>query len=101
KTLTLLVNNAGFGTKGPFASSDLDREDEEIRLNVLALVRLTRAALPGLLARREGAIINVSSVQGFFPSPLVATYGATKAFVNSFTESIASEVEGKGVKIQA
>jgi short-subunit dehydrogenase len=100
-TLTLLVNNAGFGTKGPFADSDLEREDEEIRLNVLALVRLTRAALPGLIARRDGAIINVSSVQGFFPSPLVATYGATKAFVNSFTESIASEVEGKGIKIQA
>jgi len=100
-TLTLLVNNAGFGTKGPFASSDLEKEDEEIRLNVLALVRLTRAALPGFLARNEGAIINVSSVQGFFPSPLIATYGATKAFVNSFTESIASEVAGKGLKIQA
>jgi short-subunit dehydrogenase len=100
RELSLLVNNAGFGTAGPFARSDLVREDEEIRLNVLALVHLTHAALPGLVARGEGGIINVSSVQGFMPSAYLATYGATKAFVNSFTESLASELRGTGVKIQ-
>ncbi|HEX7670137.1 MAG TPA: SDR family oxidoreductase [Polyangiaceae bacterium] len=100
RELSLLVNNAGFGTAGLFARSDLAREDQEIRLNVLALVHLTHAALPGLIARGEGGVINVSSVQGFMPSAYLATYGATKAFVNSFTESVASELRGTGVKIQ-
>lgn len=100
RPVELLVNNAGFGTAGLFARSDLAREDQEIRLNVLALVHLTHAALPGLIARGEGGVINVSSVQGFMPSAYLATYGATKAFVNSFTESVASELRGTGVKIQ-
>jgi short-subunit dehydrogenase len=100
RELSLLVNNAGFGTAGAFARSDLTREDQEIRLNVLALVHLTHAALPGLIARGEGGIINVSSVQGFIPSAFIATYGATKAFVNSFTESLSSELAGTGVKVQ-
>jgi len=100
-TLDLLVNNAGFGTQGRFAELDVDREEEEIRLNVLALVRLTRAALPHMLERGCGQIVNVSSMAGFYPGPYLATYGATKAFVTSFTESIAGEIQGSGVRIQA
>ena len=99
--LDVLVNNAGFGTAGAFASLDPDREEEEIRLNVLALVRLTHAALPGMIARRAGAIINVSSMAGFQPGPFNATYCATKAYVNSFTEALHEELRGSGVKMQA
>jgi short-subunit dehydrogenase len=99
--LDLLVNNAGFGTAGDFVDLDPDAEEREIRLNVLALVRLTRAALPGMIRRRRGAIINVSSMAAFQPAPYNATYGATKAYVNSFTEALAEEVRGTGVRVQA
>jgi short-subunit dehydrogenase len=99
--LDLLVNNAGFGTIGAFADLDPEREEEEIRLNVVALTRLTRAALPGMVRRGHGAIINVSSLAAFQPAPFNATYGATKAFVNSFTESLHEELRGSGVRVQA
>ncbi len=99
--LELLVNNAGFGTNGAFASLDVDREEEEIRLNVVALTRLTRAALPGLVRRGHGGIINVSSMAGLQPAPFNATYGATKAFVNSFTEALYEELRGTGVHVLA
>jgi hypothetical protein len=99
--LELLVNNAGFGTVGAFAELDADREEEEIRLNVVALTRLARAALPGLIARGRGGMINVSSMAAFQPAPLNATYAATKAFVNSFTEALHEELRGTGVKVQA
>ena len=97
----ILVNNAGFGTMGDFAELDFEREEEQIRLNVLALVRLTRAALPGMLRRHRGAIINVSSLAGLQPGPGTATYSATKAFVTSFSESIGEETRGSGVQIQS
>lgn len=99
--LTLLVNNAGFGTVGAFAELDPEREEEEIRLNVIALCRLTRAALPGMLRRGQGHIINVSSLAAFLPGPYDATYGATKAFVNSFTEALHEELRDTGVCVQA
>ncbi len=99
--LDLLVNSAGFGTVGTYADLDAMREEEEVRLNVIALMRLTRAALPAMLARGAGAIINVSSVAAFQPAPFNATYGATKAWVNSFTEAVAEELRGTGVGIQA
>ena len=99
--LELLVNNAGFGTTGPFATLDPDREETEICLNIMALVRLTRAALPGMITRGHGAIINVSSLAAFVPGPYDATYGATKAFVNSFTEALHEELRGTGVRVQA
>jgi hypothetical protein len=99
-SLDLLVNNAGFGTQGAFAGLEIEREEEEIRLNVLALVRLTRAALAGMQERSRGEIVNVSSLAGFYPGPFLATYSATKAFVTSFTESIAAEVRGSGVRVQ-
>ncbi|MGE3539431.1 MAG: SDR family NAD(P)-dependent oxidoreductase [Candidatus Tectimicrobiota bacterium] len=101
QALDLLVNNAGFGTVGPFASLDPQREIAEIQLNVVALLRLTRAALPGMIARRQGGIINVSSLSALVPGPYDATYGATKAFVNSFTESLHEELRGTGVRVQA
>ncbi len=97
----LLVNNAGHGSFGNFAELDIDREVGEIQLNVVALVRLTRAALPGMIRRGHGAIINVSSMAGFQPMPFNATYGATKAFVNSFTEALHEELRGTGVRVQA
>ncbi len=99
--LDLLVNSAGFGTAGSFHALDPDTEEREILLNCLALVRLTRAALPPMVKRGSGGVINVSSMAGFLPSPYNATYGATKAFVNSFTEALAEELRGTGVAVQA
>jgi short-subunit dehydrogenase len=99
--LDLLVNNAGFGTVGAFAELDPVREEEEIRLNVIALMRLTRAVLPGMLARHAGAVVNVSSVGAFQPGAFNATYSATKAWVNSFTEALSEELRGSGVHVQA
>jgi len=100
-SLDLLVNNAGFGTAGPFKDSDADLEEQQILLNDVALVRLTRAALPQMVERGRGHIINVSSMAGFVPTPFNATYAATKAFVNSFSEALAEELRGTGVKVQA
>jgi short-subunit dehydrogenase len=99
--LDLLVNNAGFGNLGAFVDLDVDGEDEEIRLNVIALVRLTHAVLPGMIKRKHGAIINVSSMASFQPGPFMATYAATKAYVTSFTEALAEELRGSGVYVQA
>jgi short-subunit dehydrogenase len=97
----LLVNNAGFGTAGSFANLDVDREEEMIRLNVVAVVRLTHAALGGMLARGSGGILNVSSTAGFQPIPGCSTYAATKAFVSRFTEGIAGECATTGVTVTA
>jgi len=99
--LELLVNNAGIGDFHPFQESDREREDAEIRLNVLATVRLAHAALPGMVERGRGALINVSSTAGFAPCPRFATYGGTKAFLNSFTEALHEELRGSGVQVQA
>ena len=98
--LELFVNNAGFGTTGHFAELDRDAEEEEVRLNVLALVRLTHAAVTVFKARGHGSVINVSSLAGFQPSPFNATYAATKAFVNSFTQAVSEELRGSGVRLQ-
>ncbi len=99
--LTVLVNNAGLGTIGRFAALDPDRDEAAVRLNVVALSRLTHAALPGMIARGLGGIINVSSVGGLLPGPYHATYNASKAFVNSFTEALHEELRGTGVRVQA
>jgi short-subunit dehydrogenase len=101
QALDLLVNNAGMGTFGDFYTLDIEKEEEEIRLNVISLVRLTRAALPNMIAIGKGAIINVSSIAGFIPGPKNVTYNATKAYVNSFTEGIYEELQGTGVRIMA
>jgi hypothetical protein len=97
----LLVNNAGYGSAGPFAELDPARVAGEVRLNVLALVRLTRAAVPGMVARGAGAVLNVSSVAGLQPIPNMATYAASKAFVTSFSESLHEELRGRGVTVTA
>ncbi|WP_026313709.1 SDR family NAD(P)-dependent oxidoreductase [Actinomadura flavalba] len=97
----LLVNNAGYGAFGAFAEIPLDDQLAEIELNVTALMRLTHAALPGMLERGRGGVLNVASMAGFAPSPGSATYGATKAYVASFSESLHAEVAGRGVHVTA
>ena len=97
----LLVNNAGFGNYGPFLSQPIARELDEIALNIGALVALTRALLPPMVARGRGQIINVASVLSFMPTPYLATYGATKAFVLNFSEALADELRGSGVRVLA
>ncbi|HJU11600.1 MAG TPA: SDR family oxidoreductase [Candidatus Binataceae bacterium] len=96
-----LINNAGFGTTGRFDQLRLERELEEIQLNVNALVALTRLFLPAMIERHNGAIINVASTAAFQPIPYMATYAATKAFVLNFTEAIAVETRDTGVRILA
>ncbi len=96
-----LINNAGFGTTGRFDRLPLEREIEQVELNVTALMVMTRLFLPAMLARGRGTIINVASTAAFQPIPYMATYAATKAFVLSFTEAIASECAGTGVRILA
>lgn len=100
RTLELLVNDAGMGDFGPFHERDRASHDAEIRLNVLAVVRLTHAALPGMIRRGRGAVINVSSLAAFQPCPYIATYGGTKAFLNSFGEALREELRGTGVQVQ-
>jgi len=97
----LLVNNAGFATTGRFAALPGDREVAEIRLNVLAPVRLTRAALPGMVDRGHGGVVNVSSIASLQPLPYWATYAATKAYLTSFSEAVHEEVRSQGVVVLA
>jgi short-subunit dehydrogenase len=101
--LTLLVNNAGFGIRGLFQESDLEKQEEMHRLHIIATLRLTHAALRGMTARGRGAIVNVSSVAAFSQSPWNSTYSATKTWMNSFTEALAVELRtlGSPVKLQA
>jgi short-subunit dehydrogenase len=97
----LLVNNAGFGSAGRFAELSPVRELDQVRVLVLAVVRLTHAVLPGMLARRSGAIVNVSSLAGEGAGPFNATYAASKAFVTSFSEALHEETRGSGVRVMA
>jgi len=94
-----LVNNAGFGAHGEFKLTRLEEELEMIQVNVTALTHLTKLALPGMLTRRRGRILNVASTAGFQPGPLMAVYYATKAYVISFSEAIANELKGSGVTV--
>lgn len=98
-TVDWLVNNAGFGTMGRFDRLPLERELQEIRLNVEALVELTHRFLPGMRARDRGVVMNVSSVGAYIPSPYMATYTATKAFVTAFSEGLMGEMRGTGVSV--
>jgi len=101
--LELLVNNAGFGSRGKFFEADSRGQDQMHRLHVLATMRLTHAALPGMVKRGRGGIINVSSVAGFWQAPGNVSYCATKCWMNSFTEGLALElaVSRSPVKVQA
>ncbi|HUQ62492.1 MAG TPA: SDR family oxidoreductase [Acidimicrobiales bacterium] len=101
RPVDLLVNNAGFGTHGPFASLPVYEEEQEVRVNVLAPIRLTRAALPGMLGRRRGGIINISSLASLQPIPYWATYAATKAYLTSFSLAVHEEVKSSGVTVLA
>jgi short-subunit dehydrogenase len=96
-----LINNAGFATHGEFGELDAAREGDEVMVNVHSLVALTRALLPAMLKRRAGGIINVASTAAFQPVPYMATYGATKAFVLSFSQALAEEVREHGVQVVA
>jgi uncharacterized protein len=97
----LLINNAGVATGGDFLATPLDEELGSIRLNVDAVVILTRAVLPDMVRSRCGAVVNVASAVAFQPFPHFAVYAATKAFVLSFTEAVAEEVKGTGVRVLA
>jgi short-subunit dehydrogenase len=101
RPVDVLINNAGFGTYGAFAEADAGREREMIAVNVAALVQLTHAVLPGMLARGAGGILNVASVIAFQPGPYQATYGASKAFVLSFSQALWAETLGSGVTVTA
>ncbi len=92
----LLVNNAGFGTRGAFWETDYARQEEMVRLHIGATMRLTRAVLPAMVARNSGAIINVASVAGFFRSAGNASYCATKGWMCDFTEALRLELDGAG-----
>jgi short-subunit dehydrogenase len=95
----VIVNNAGFGDLGPFAAADPAKLLRMVQVNVTALTELTGLFLPGMLARGRGRILNVGSVAGFQPGPLMAVYYATKAYVNSLSEALAVEVKGTGVTV--
>jgi short-subunit dehydrogenase len=97
----MLINNAGFGTHGRFAGLDPEREAQELMLNVYAPMMLTRALLPAMIARGSGDIINVASTAAFQPVPFAATYGATKAFLLSFSEALAEETRAQGIRVLA
>jgi short-subunit dehydrogenase len=101
RSIDFLVNNAGFGRRGPFAQSDVRLQLEMIDVNMRALVDLTHRFLPGMLERKQGRILNIASIAGFVPGPFMATYYASKAFVVSFTEALASELHGTGVTATA
>src|SRR5580693_647889 len=87
-----LCNSAGFGTSGVFQTLPIERESEEVVLNSLALMELTHAALPGMVERGAGAVLNIASIAGFQPMPYMAVYSATKAFVQTFSEAVHEEL---------
>lgn len=97
----LLVNNAGFGLTGRFASLDGKRQRQMIDLNCGTLTELAHAVLPGMIERKSGEIINVASTAAFQPGPGMAVYFATKAFVLSFSEALYEEVKAQGVVVSA
>lgn len=100
-TVTALVNNAGFGDFGAYASVDWDRQKAMVDLNVLALMHLTHLFLPAMQNRGQGKILNIASIAAFQPGPLMSVYYASKAFVLSFSEAICRELKGTGVTVTA
>lgn len=99
--ITVLVNNAGIGTYGPFAQADLAMEEAMMQVNMVTLTQLTRLLLPDLLQADAGYILNVASTAAFQPGPLMAIYYATKAYVLSFSEALANELRGTAVSVTA
>lgn len=101
RPIEVLVNNAGFGSYGPFAEADAEREAKEVAVDVSAVITLARAFLPGMIARRSGGILNVASTIAFQPGPYQAVYGASKAFVLSFSQALWAEAREAGVAVTA
>jgi short-subunit dehydrogenase len=97
--IDLLVNNAGFGLRGQFLALSLPRQLEMLRLNNQAIVELTYTLLPGMLARSQKGIINISSTAGFQPIPFASAYAATKAFVTTFSVALEQELRDSGVTV--
>ena len=100
-SITMLVNNAGVAAVTPLLSSEIDKMEDMIELNITALTRLTYAAAPAFVARGAGTIINIASVVGISPEALNGVYGATKAYVIAFSHSLQHELADKGIRIQA
>ena len=100
-TPSVLINNAGFGDYGPFAGSDWEKQDEMIKVNVLALTQFTHMFLPGMVSKGYGRILNVASVASFQPGPLMSVYYATKSYVLSFSEALSVELAKTGVTVTA
>lgn len=100
ESLDVLVNNAGFGSQGDFAGSELPEQVTMHSLHVLAPMRFTRAALPQMLARGRGSIVNVASLMAFYPLPGQVSYSATKTYLKTFTEALSLELRGTGVRVQ-
>lgn len=103
RSLDILVNNAGFAAGTAITATDVMVLEAMMRVHIVALARLTRAALPGMMTRRRGTIINLSSIGAFrtVPEAVWNMYNATKAFVNSFTQGLSQEVRGTGIQVQA
>jgi uncharacterized protein len=99
--LDLLINNAGLGDLGSFATADPARLEQIVLVNMHALTLLSRAALPGMISRNRGAILNVSSCAGFLPIPEFAVYAASKAYVSSFSEALRAELRGTNITVSA
>ncbi len=99
--IDILVNNAGFQEYGPFFETDLNKELQMIQVNLTSLTQLTKLFLPGMLEQGHGKIMNVGSTGSFAPGPLNAVYCATNAYVLSFSEAIAEELDGTGVTVTA
>jgi uncharacterized protein len=99
--IDLLINNAGLGDLGAFATADPERVDQMMLVNMVALTRLTRGLLPAMIERKRGAVLNVSSSASFLPIPNFAVYAATKAYVTSFSEALRNELHGTGVAVTA
>jgi short-subunit dehydrogenase len=97
----LLINNAGLGDSGPFATSEPGRNEQMMLVNMVALTSLTRRLLPQMIASKRGGILNVSSCAGFLPISDFAVYAATKAYVTSFSEALRAELHGTGVSVCA
>jgi short-subunit dehydrogenase len=100
-TIDILVNNAGHGYSGKFHEITIQQDLSMVQLNINAVLRLTKLFLPPMLARKRGRILNTASVAGFEPGPLLAVYHATKAFVLSLSEALATELEETGVTLTA
>ncbi|WP_445357618.1 SDR family NAD(P)-dependent oxidoreductase [Microbulbifer sp. ANSA002] len=96
-----LINNAGFGGHGLFHQRDLEAEQSMMQVNMISLTNLTHLYLKGMVARNSGHILNVSSTASFIPGPLQAVYYATKAYVTSFSQALAEELNGTGVTVTA